>query len=86
MSFLKQGQYEPQAVEKQVVIIFAGTHGYLDKHPTDKLKKYEQQLYQYIDSKYPEIFKDIVASGKLDDQLKPKLERALQEFDSIFAH
>ena len=81
---LKQGQYAPMSVEKQVVIIFAGTHGYLDKHPMDKLKSYEEQLSAFIEKKYPEIYKEIVSSGKIDDALKAKLEKALKEFDGVF--
>jgi F-type H+-transporting ATPase subunit alpha len=84
VEILKQGQYVPYPVEKQIVIIFAGTHGYLDKYPVEKIKDYESGLFQFIENKYPEIFKDIVSSGKLDDQVKAKLERALQEFDIAF--
>jgi F-type H+/Na+-transporting ATPase subunit alpha len=81
---LKQGQYAPMSVEKQVVIIFAGTHGYLDKYSIDKLKSYEEQLGSFIEKKYPEIYKEIVSSGKIDDALKVKLEKALKEFDGVF--
>jgi len=81
---LKQGQYAPMAVEKQVVVIYAVTHGYLDKHPIDKLKSYEEQLSAFIEKKYPEIYKEIVSSGKIDDALKAKLEKALKEFDGVF--
>ncbi len=81
---LKQGQYSPMPVERQVVIIFAGTQGYLDKYPLEKLHEYEQQLASFIDKKYPEIFKDIVSSGKIEDVLKAKIQQALKEFDGIF--
>ena len=81
---LKQGQYVPVPVERQVVTIFAGVNGYLDKFPVDKLREYEQQLSAYLDRKYPEIYKDIVSSGKIDDALKAKLEQILKEFDTIF--
>jgi F-type H+-transporting ATPase subunit alpha len=81
---LKQGQFVPQPVEKQVVIIYAGTFGYLDKYPLDKLGEYERQLEAFIDKKYPEIFKEIVSSGKLGDGLKAKLDQALKEFDGVF--
>jgi F-type H+-transporting ATPase subunit alpha len=81
---LKQGQYVPIPVERQVVTIFAGVNGYLDKHPVEKLLDYEQQLAALIVRKYPEIYKDIVSSGKIDDALKAKLEQVLKEFDTIF--
>ena len=53
---LKQPPYSPLAVEKQVVIIFAGTKGYLDDIPTVAVTKFEAELYPYIEAKYPEIF------------------------------
>jgi len=82
---LKQDQYVPMPVERQIVIVFAGTNGYLDKHPMNKLKEYEQQLTELIDRKYPEIFKTIVSSGKIDDELKAKMVAVLKEFDTVFA-
>src|SRR6187401_3224541 len=55
---LKQGQYQPMAVERQIVTIFAGTNGYLDKHPIDRLGEYEVELSAFLDQKYPNVFKD----------------------------
>jgi F-type H+-transporting ATPase subunit alpha len=81
---LKQGQYTPMSVERQVLVIFAGTHGYLDKYPLEKLREYEERLSMHIEKKYPEIYKDIVGTGKIDDSLKVKIEQALKEFDSNF--
>jgi F-type H+-transporting ATPase subunit alpha len=81
---LKQGQYAPLSVERQIVIIFAGTHGYLDKHPTDKLGNYEEQLASFIEKKHPEIYQEIVKSGKIEDALKSKMDHALKEFDTVF--
>lgn len=81
---LKQGQYAPMPVERQVVIIYAGTHGYLDKYPIEKLREYEEQLAAMIDKKHPEIYRDIVSSGKIDDSLKAKIEQVLKEFDGVF--
>ncbi len=81
---LKQGQYAPMSVERQVVIIFAGTNGYLDKYPVDRLGDYETQLAAFMDKKYPEICQVIVTSGKIDDALKAKMEQALKEFDGVF--
>lgn len=81
---LKQGQYAPLSVERQVLVIYAGTFGYLDKYPLDKLGEYERQLGAFVDKKYPEIFKEIVSTGKLEDALKAKLNQALKEFDTVF--
>jgi F-type H+-transporting ATPase subunit alpha len=81
---LKQGQYQPMPVERQVVVIYAGTRGYLDKYPTNKMREYEEQLSAYLEKKYPEVFKEIVSSGKIEDALKSKLEQALKDFDNVF--
>jgi len=81
---LKQDQYVPMPVEQQVVIIFAGTQGFLDKHPVNKLGQYERQLSDYLFKKYPEVQKEIVSSGKIEDSLKAKMLSILKEFDGIF--
>ncbi|MBI3556379.1 MAG: F0F1 ATP synthase subunit alpha [Deltaproteobacteria bacterium] len=85
VEILKQGQYTPMPVERQVVMIFAGTHGFLDAFPVDQLTRYEHDLFQNLDSKHPDILKDILASGKIDDQLKSRLEKALKEFETSFS-
>src|SRR5687767_12050104 len=82
---LKQGQYAPMPVEKQVLVIYAGTNGYLDKYPVNRLRDYEQQLYDFIEKKHPAVLKDIVSKGKIDDELKPRINTALGEFDKVFA-
>ncbi len=81
---LKQGQYSPVPVERQIVVIFAGTNGYLDKYPLNKLGAYEEQLLAFLEKKHPDLMKEISSSGKIDDSLKAKLTQALKEFDSIF--
>jgi F-type H+-transporting ATPase subunit alpha len=85
VEILKQGQYAPMPVERQVLIIYAGTHGYLDKHPVDRLKEYEAQLYDFVEKKHPEIFRDIVGKGALTDDLRGRVDGALKEFDGVFA-
>jgi F-type H+-transporting ATPase subunit alpha len=72
-------------VERQVVIIYAGTNGYLDKHDPAKLGEYERQLSSYLEKSHPDIYKGIVASGKVDDALKAKLDSALKAFEGVFA-
>lgn len=81
---LKQDQYSPKSIEKQVLIIFAGNNGYLDSYPLNQLQEYERQLEQFIERKYPDILAEIVTTGKLDDSLKSRLEGALVEFKDIF--
>ncbi len=84
VEILKQGQYVPMPVERQVLILFAGTHGYLDKHPVNKLKDYEEQLNKFIDKKYPDILKTILEKGAIDDALRSRMNQALTEFEGVF--
>jgi F-type H+-transporting ATPase subunit alpha len=84
VEILKQDQYVPMPVERQVVIVYAGTNGYLDKHPITALKAYENQLADFLNRKHPAIFKDIVAKGQIDADIKGRLESALKEFDGTF--
>src|SRR4051812_39957862 len=73
---LKQDQYVPMSVERQVVIVYAGTHGHLDKHPVNRLREYERQLSEFLAQKHPEIYKEIVETGKLEDALKKRIDAA----------
>jgi len=84
VELLKQGQYQPLAVERQVLIIYAGTNGFVDELPVTALKKYEQDLYSFIDSRHPDVFADILKKRELDGDLRGKLNKALEEFKGIF--
>ncbi len=84
VEILKQGQYEPLPVEKQILIIYAGTNGFLDHLPGDVLKKYEQELYAYVEAKAPDLFTEILKKRELDDELKAKIKKILEEFNSTF--
>ncbi|MGH7816128.1 MAG: F0F1 ATP synthase subunit alpha [Candidatus Binatia bacterium] len=84
VELLKQGQYQPQAVEQQVVIIYAGTNGFVDELAVTALKKYEQELFSFIESKHPDIFADILQKRELDGDLRAKLNKVLGEFKGMF--
>ena len=86
MELLKQDQYEPLPVEKQVLIIYAGTNGFIDELPLTALKKYEQELYSFVESKHPDIFADILKKRELDSDLRAKMNKALEEFKAVFKH
>jgi F-type H+-transporting ATPase subunit alpha len=81
---LKQGQYVPLPVEKQVLLVFAGTQGYTDTLPVESLRTYEQELYRYIDEKHPDIWSDIKEKRELTDDLRKKVEKALKAFNKKF--
>ena len=84
VELLKQDQYQPLSVEKQILIIYAGTNGLVDDLPLNALKKFEQELYSFIDSKYPDIYADILKKRELDGDLRAKMNKALEEFKAIF--
>ena len=84
VELLKQGQYEPLSVEKQILIIFAGTNGFVDDLPLSALKKYEQELYLFVESRHADIFADILKKRELDSDLRAKLNAALEEFKGTF--
>ncbi|EAH7030159.1 F0F1 ATP synthase subunit alpha [Campylobacter lari] len=77
---LKQPPYSPLSPENQVVIIFAGTKGYLDDVAVSKIGEFEAALYPFIEAKYPEIFEQIRTKKALDKDLEEKLAKALSEF------
>ncbi len=81
---LKQPQYQPMAAERQVAILFAGANGYLDEWPEDAVAGYEKQMLEFMDSKYPEILKDIKETGDISEETDGKLKKALDEFKGIF--
>jgi len=84
VELLKQGQYEPLAVERQILILYAGTNGFVDELPLAVLKRYEQELYSFIESKHPDIFADILKKRELDGDLRAKITKALGEFKGAF--
>jgi len=84
VEILKQGQYEPQPVAKQVLIIYAATNGYIDELGTDVLQRYEQDLFRYVESRHPDLFQTIMTKKQLDDDLKQKINGVLDEFKNVF--
>jgi F-type H+-transporting ATPase subunit alpha len=81
---LKQGQYHPVPLEKEIMIIYAGTQGFLDSLPVEQCRKFEQEMYQFIETAHPGIFEEIRNKKALDDGLRGKMTAALQEFKSRF--
>jgi len=81
---LKQGQYSPLKVEEQVVTIFAGVKGFLDDIQNSKIKNFEDQLLKAIKSQSPDILKNIVSLGKLDESNEKKLKDFIDNFKKEF--
>ncbi|HEX6272089.1 MAG TPA: F0F1 ATP synthase subunit alpha [Polyangiaceae bacterium] len=84
VELLKQDQYVPLPVERQVVIIYAGTNGFVDKLPVESLREFEAELYRYIDDKYPEIWTQIREKREVDDELKKTVDKVLKTFAKQF--
>jgi len=85
VEILKQPQYQPLPVERQVALVYAGTNGYLDAVALSDLRAFEVELYQFIESRHPQVFKDIVAKKILDDQTRGALDSAVKQFAADFA-
>ena len=82
---LKQDQYQPLSLEKQVLIIFAGVNGYLDKLDLGEIKRYERELYAFLDTAYGGLLKRLSDKKAFDDELKAETNKALTEFGERFA-
>jgi len=80
MQILKQKQYSPVSVEKQVAIIFAGTNGYLDSIDEDRIGEFEEKFMDYLDSSCSDIMSNIKSSGELSDDDKSSLKKKIEGF------
>ncbi len=76
---LKQGQYEPLAVEKQILIIYAVTNGFVDDYPVDSVSKYEKELYSFFDSSHSNLLDEIRTKKVISDELEDSVKNALSE-------
>jgi F-type H+-transporting ATPase subunit alpha len=81
---LKQDQYKPLPVEKQIVIIYAATNGYLDDLPVNMGRKFEEELYKFLDTQRPQVLKTLNQKKQVDDEMKKTLNEALNDFKQQF--
>ena len=81
---LKQPQYQPLAVEKQVVIIYAVTRKYLLDVPVERIAEFEKGLYEFVETKYPEIYKAIRETGEINSETDALIQKAITEFKNQF--
>jgi F-type H+-transporting ATPase subunit alpha len=84
MEILKQKQYEPLPVEKQIAIIFAGTQGYLDDLDVTQVHAFETEFFRYLENAQAKLLRDIVEKKQLDDPLRDALHAAVKEFKARF--
>jgi F-type H+/Na+-transporting ATPase subunit alpha len=81
---LKQPQYQPLPVEKQVIIIYAATNGYLDPIAVEQVRAYETDLYAFLDTRKAQLLASLADKKQIDDAIKADLNAALEEFGKTF--
>jgi len=81
---LKQHQYEPVPLANQVMTIFAGTHGFADQVPLDRMREWEEALNRYLDTSHPDIGRVLEEQGRFMDDTQGKLRAALDTFRSTW--
>jgi len=84
VQILKQPQYQPLSLTKQVIILYAGTKGYLDDFPADVVEKYEAGLYTFIEERYSQLFSDIAEKNEITDEIDKTLQEALTAYNEEF--
>ena len=84
VEILKQGQYQPLSVERQVLILFAGARGYLDGVKGSDVAAYERQLYEFFDVRHADLVQTLGEQKKMDDELTAKITQAVDEFTTQF--
>ncbi len=82
---LKQPQYQPLPVEKQVAVIFSATNGFMDSVPVERLRSYEEGLFAFLGAQYPAVLAAIADKKVLDDDVKKGLQDALTDYAKQFA-
>ncbi len=84
VELLKQPQYQPLPVEKQVMVIYAGVKGYVRDYPVSAIKRYHDELLRYLDSNHPEVLEMVRERKKLDPDVEEKMRQALDDFRDVF--
>jgi len=84
VEILKQPQFQPMSLAEEVVVLYAGTRGFLDKYDVERIKEYEPQVLAFMKNKYATVMKDIDDQKVLSPELEQKLKEALTAFDSVF--
>jgi F-type H+-transporting ATPase subunit alpha len=84
VEIMKQDQYVPMPVEKQVLAIFAGTNGYVDEVPTSEVRRYEREMLAYLEGSYPKILEGLKAKPELTKELTEEVHTALKAFAEVF--
>jgi F-type H+-transporting ATPase subunit alpha len=81
---LKQEQYQPLTMEQQILIIYAATNGYLDGYPVDQCRRYERELYSFLDTHHAALLKDLAQKKDLKGEIEERIKKALTDFAGLF--
>jgi len=84
VEILKQPQYQPLSMSKQVTILYAGTRGYLDGYPTDVIAKYEAGLYAFIEDRFPKLFEELEDKQEFTEEIENLAKEALEAYAEEF--
>jgi len=84
VELLKQPQYKPMSLGQEIVVLFAGTRGFIDKYDVEKVRIYEEQLLAFVESKHPDIMKEIEDKKVISPELEKKMKEVMTAFDSVF--
>jgi F-type H+-transporting ATPase subunit alpha len=85
VEILKQPQYQPMPVEKQVMVIFAANNGYIDDYPVNVALRYEAEMMTFIESSHPGLLTELRDKKAIDNDLQAKIKAALDTFKGQFA-
>jgi F-type H+-transporting ATPase subunit alpha len=84
VELLKQNQYVPMTMQDQVIVLFAGTQGFLDDIPVESIKKFEEEFVKFIHGTKDDLRSELAEKKAIDDDLKAKLSQAIEEFKKGF--
>ena len=84
VELLKQPQFMPMSLAQEIVVLFAGTRGFIDKYDVEKVRIYEEQLLSFVQSKHQDIMKEIDDKKIISPDLEKKMKDVMTEFDSVF--
>jgi F-type H+-transporting ATPase subunit alpha len=84
VEILKQDQFVPLPVERQILIIFAGVNGHVDDLPIEAMRPFEQGLSRFVEASYPEIYKELNEKNVIGEDLSQKMEQAIREHKEEF--
>jgi F-type H+-transporting ATPase subunit alpha len=84
VELLKQPQFKPMSLSQEIVVLFAGTRGFIDKYDVEKVRVYEEQLLSFVESKHADIIKEIEDKKIISPELEKKMKEVMTDFDSVF--